>query len=57
MTIRRRCTSTWVAARPMPGASYMVSNRSSISLPQRRVELLHRPGAGAQAWVRVFQNG
>src|SRR5690606_4038271 len=29
MTMKRRCWSTWVAARPMPGASYMVSNMSS----------------------------
>jgi hypothetical protein len=31
ITITRRWTSTWVAARPMPGAAYMVSAMSSIS--------------------------
>src|SRR5438270_925640 len=34
MTIRRWCTSTWVAASPIPGAPYMVSNISSISVPR-----------------------
>ena len=31
ITINCLCTLTWVAARPMPGASYMVSNMSSIN--------------------------
>ncbi len=29
MTITRSCTSTWVAARPMPSDAYMVSIMSS----------------------------
>ena len=29
--IRRAATPTWIAASPMPGASYMVSNMSSAS--------------------------
>ena len=29
MTITRSCTSTWVAARPTPSASYIVSSMSS----------------------------
>jgi hypothetical protein len=33
MTMMRWCTLTWVAARPMPGAAYMVSSMSSISWP------------------------
>ena len=31
MTITRIASATWIAARPMPGASYMVSTMSSIS--------------------------
>ena len=31
MTITRLCTLTWVAARPIPGAAYMVSSMSSVS--------------------------
>ena len=32
MTRRRIGTPTWIAARPMPGASYIVSNMSAISV-------------------------
>src|SRR3989344_1778352 len=32
MTTRRSCTSTWVAARPMPWASYMVASMSETSV-------------------------
>src|SRR5258707_149213 len=32
MVISRRGGATWIAASPMPGASYMVSNMSSASL-------------------------
>jgi hypothetical protein len=35
ITISRSCTSTWVAARPMPLASYMVSSMSAISALMR----------------------
>ncbi len=31
ITITRLCTSTWVAASPMPGAAYIVSARSATS--------------------------
>ena len=31
MTITRTGSPTWMAARPMPGAAYMVSSMSSIS--------------------------
>ncbi len=31
MTMTRLCTSTWVAARPTPGAAYIVSARSRTS--------------------------
>ena len=36
MTSTRLGTPTWIAARPMPGASYIVSNMSAISARQRR---------------------
>ncbi len=32
MVTTRRGTAIWMAARPMPGASYMVSSMSSASL-------------------------
>ena len=32
IVIRRNGWATWIAASPMPGASYMVSNMSSASL-------------------------
>ena len=32
MVISRKGCATWIAASPMPGASYMVSNMSSASL-------------------------
>ena len=35
MTMTRSCTSTWVAASPMPGAAYMVSAMSSTSVRMR----------------------
>ncbi len=39
ITIRRSCTSTWVAARPMPLASYMVSQH----VGHQRADTLRRP--------------
>ena len=56
MTIKRLWTSTWVAARPTPGAAYMVSNMSSHVLRKRRIEHLDRLGLGAKTGVWVFKN-
>ena len=56
MTIKRLCTSTWVAARPTPGAAYMVSNMSSTSFGQGSVKHLDRLGLGAKSGVRVLKN-
>ena len=41
----------WIAASPMPGASYMVSNMSSTSLRRRRVDLGDRLGNQPQPLV------
>ena len=56
MTIRRLWKSTWVAASPMPGAAYMVSNMSSTIFANAGIEHLDRLGLGAQTRVRVFKN-
>ena len=56
MTIKRLWKSTWVAARPMPGAAYMVSNMSSTSFANAGVEHLDRLGLGAQTGVRVLED-
>ena len=56
MTINRLWKSTWVAARPMPGAAYMVSNMSSTCLAKRGVEHLDGLGPGAKTGVRVLKN-
>ena len=50
-TSTRWWTLTWVAARPMPGAAYMVSSMSSISRRTRVVHAVDGRGAGAQARV------
>ena len=42
---------TWIAASPMPGASYMVSNMSSTSLRISGVDLLDRLGDQPQLLV------
>ena len=56
MTSTRLCTFTCVAARPMPGAAYMVSNMSSMSVAQRCVHLRDGLRTGAQARIGKFQN-
>ena len=56
MTIRRLWTSTWVAARPMPGAAYIVSSMSSIKVPRRGIELGDRLCAGSQPGIGVFED-
>ncbi len=38
--VTTRCgTPIWIAASPMPGAAYMVSNMSSTSVAQRLVDV------------------
>ena len=56
MVTTRRGTPTWIAASPMPGASYMVSNMSSTSLLDLAVDLLHRLGDEPQPLVRQDQD-
>ena len=52
MTSRRLGTPTWIAARPMPGAAYIVSNMSAISArissftSSTGVEICRRRGSG-----------
>ena len=48
MTTTRSCTSTCVAARPMPSASYMVSSMSATSGVMRRVHRRHGLGDRVQ---------
>jgi hypothetical protein len=57
--MKRWCTSTWLAARPMPGAAYMVSNMSSIRRwKAAAVTSRDRPHRlGTQARVGEFENG
>ena len=58
----RRGTPIWMAASPMPGASYMVSSMSSISAPQFGVDRLYRlgfqpqPGVGKDEDVALGHN-
>ena len=59
MTMKRWCTSTWLAARPMPGASYMVSNMSSSRVWNAGVVDfggIDRRGLGAQARIGEFED-
>ena len=55
-TITRNWTSIWFAARPIPGAAYMVSNMSSIRVPKLASKLVtawalsRRRGSG---WCRI----
>ena len=49
-------TPSCVAARPMPGASYIVSNMSSTSARTRRVDVADRLGRLAQARVGMDQD-
>ena len=50
--VTTRCgTPTWIAASPMPGASYMVSNMSSTSLRIAASIALHRLGDQPQPLV------
>ena len=51
------CTLTCVAARPMPGAAYMVSNMSAIGALECGVEHGHGLRLGAQARIGEFENG
>ena len=46
----------WMAASPMPGASYMVSNMSSTSLRIPRIDLFDRLGDFAEPLVRQDQD-
>ena len=52
ITSTRLGTPTWIAARPMPGASYIVSNMSAISARSSSStfstgeEILRRRGSG-----------
>ena len=48
----RTGSPTWIAASPMPGASYMVSNMSSTSLRISAVDLRDRLGDEPQPLVR-----
>ena len=48
MTSMRSGSPTWIAASPMPGASYMVSSMSSASLRSGVVDALDRLGNLAQ---------
>ena len=52
MVISRSGCATWIAASPMPGASYMVSNMSSASLRISGVDFLDRLGDEPQLLVR-----
>ena len=47
----RSGSPTWIAASPMPGASYMVSSMSSASLRDRVVDALDRLGNLAQQGI------
>ncbi len=50
MAMTRWWTSTWVAASPIPGAEYMVSNRSSIRLASAEPN-------SVTGWARVRSRG
>ena len=56
MTSTRLGTPTWIAARPMPGASYIVSNMSAIERAQLVVDRLDGRGDLAQARVGDFDD-
>jgi hypothetical protein len=51
ITITRRCASTCVAARPMPGAAYMVSAMSLTSRRSESSNSVDRFGDGMQSLV------
>ena len=56
MTIKRLWKSTWVAASPIPGAAYMVSNMSLRTAGQRRIEDLDGGRLGPKTGVRILKN-
>ena len=56
MTMTRLCTSTWVAARPTPGAAYMVSAMSRTSLAISGVNAV-TVAATFETRIGVFGNG
>ena len=56
MTMTRLCTSTWVAARPTPGAAYIVSAMSRDELLDVRGHRGHRRRDLAQSGVRIFED-
>ena len=57
MTSRRFGTPTWTAARPMPGAAYIVSNMSAISARVSSVDRLDGGRDLAQARIGHFEDG
>src|SRR4051794_14406865 len=61
---RMRCgTPTWIAARPMPGAAYIVSNmsatsaRTSSSTVSTSLEISRRRGSGTSTIGRMAMRG
>ena len=57
MTMTRLWMSTWVAARPTPGAAYMVSAMSLINLRISVIDALDPRGHLVQTRIRIAQNG
>ena len=55
-TRRRLCTSTWVAANPMPGAAYIVSNMSAINARSASSTTVDRSGFCPEPGIREFEN-
>ena len=56
MVTTRLATPIWIAASPMPGALYMVSNMSSTSLRMPASTRLDRLGDQPQPLVRKFDD-